>query len=171
VNKLVYSYYNSLSDYKDSRYYPDADKTLRLSYGTVSDLQLEGKTIPFQTTLNSLVAKADTVNKDYLLNKKLQAIWQNKDYGSYAVNGDLPVCFITNGDVTGGNSGSPMMNGEGKIIGLVFDCNWESMTREFNYEPNLHKVICVDIRYLLLVTEKFSGTDRIINEIEKANQG
>jgi hypothetical protein len=170
ANKIVVSYYKSLSDYKDSRYYPDADKTIRLSYGTVSDLQLEGKTVPYQTTLSSLVAKADPLNKDFGLNKKLEAIWQNKDYGSYAVNGDLPVCFITNGDVTGGNSGSPMMNGEGKIIGLVFDCNWESMTREFNYEPNLHKVICVDVRYLLLVTEKFSGTDRIINEIDKANQ-
>jgi hypothetical protein len=171
VRRIVYSYYNSVADFKASRYYPDADRTVRLSYGTVTDLQLEGRTIPFQTTLSSLIGKADSVNKDYQLNPKLLALWQNKDYGRYAGNGDMPVCFITNGDVTGGNSGSPMMNADGKIIGLVFDCNWESMTREFNYENNLHKVICVDVRYILLITEKFSGTDRIISEIEKANQG
>ncbi|ANE53199.1 S46 family peptidase [Flavisolibacter tropicus] len=171
ANRIIYAYYNSVSDFKAGRYYPDADRTIRLSYGTISDLKVDDKTIPYQTTLNSLIAKADTVNKDYLLNKKLQDIWKTKDYGSYALNGDMPVCFITNGDVTGGNSGSPMMNAEGKIIGLVFDCNWESMTREFNYEANLHKVICVDVRYIMLVTQKFSGSNRVISEIEKANEG
>jgi hypothetical protein len=172
AHRIIYSYYNSVSDFKNSDYYPDADRTERLSFGTISDLQVDGKTIPYQTTLNSLVAKSDSVNiKDYQLNSKLKEIWQKKDYGTFGSNGDMPTCFITNGDVTGGNSGSPMMNGEGKLIGLVFDCNWESMTREFNYEKDLHKVICVDIRYLLLVTQKFSGSNRIIDEITKANKG
>jgi hypothetical protein len=172
ARRIMYSYYNSVSEFKTSDYYPDADRTERLSFGTISDLQVDGKTIPYQTTLSSLIAKADSVNiKDYQLNSKLKEIWQKKDFGTYGSKNDIPVCFITNGDVTGGNSGSPMMNGEGKLIGLVFDCNWESMTREFNYEKDLHKVICVDVRYLLLVTQKFSGSDRIINEIEKANQG
>jgi hypothetical protein len=171
ARKIAYSYYNSVADFKTGNYYPDADKTERLSFGTVSDLNVDGKTIPYQTTLNSLIAKTEnTVNKDYQLNSKLKEIWEKKDYGAFGSGNDMPVCFITNGDVTGGNSGSPMMNGEGKLIGLVFDCNWESMTREFNYEKDLHKVICVDIRYLLLVTQKFSGSDRIINEINKANQ-
>ncbi|MDI3320282.1 S46 family peptidase [Pinibacter soli] len=171
ARRITYSYYSSLSDFKGSDYYPDADRTERLSFGTISDLQVDGKTIPYQTTLNSLVAKSDSANiKDYQLNSKLKEIWQSKDYGAFGSNNDMPVCFITNGDVTGGNSGSPMMNGEGKLIGLVFDCNWESMTREFNYEKDLHKVICVDVRYLLLITQKFSGSDRIIKEIEKANQ-
>ena len=142
AHRIIYSYYNSVSDFKNSDYYPDADRTERLSFGTISDLQVDGKTIPYQTTLNSLVAKSDSVNiKDYQLNSKLKEIWQKKDYGTFGSNGDMPTCFITNGDVTGGNSGSPMMNGEGKLIGLVFDCNWESMTREFNYEKDLHKVI------------------------------
>ncbi|MDH7463231.1 S46 family peptidase [Chitinophagaceae bacterium 26-R-25] len=169
--RFIYSYYNSVSEFKNNDYYPDADRTERLSFGTISDLQVDGKTIPYQTTLNSLIAKADNTNiKDYQLNSRLKELWQKKDFGTFGSNNDMPVCFITNGDVTGGNSGSPMMNGEGKLIGLVFDCNWESMTREFNYEQDLHKVICVDVRYLLLITQKFSGSDRIINEIEKANQ-
>lgn len=172
ARKFIYAYYNSVSDFKTNDYYPDADRTERLSFGTISDLQVDGKTIPYQTTLNSLVAKADNASiKDYQLNSKLKEIWQKKDYSKFGSNGDMPTCFITNGDVTGGNSGSPMMNGEGKLIGLVFDCNWESMTREFNYEKDLHKVICVDIRYLLLVTQKFSGSNRIVEEIEKANKG
>lgn len=170
IFKIADAYYNSISEFNGGKYYPDADKSIRLSYGTVSDLVLDDKIVPYQTTLNELIAKADTVNKDYFLNKDLQAIWQKKDYGKYGVNGDMPVCFVTNGDVTGGNSGSPMMNANGQIIGLVFDCNWESMTREFNYEKALHKVICVDVRYVLLVTEKFSGTRRIIDEIEQANK-
>ena len=169
ANKIIFSYYSSVSDFKSGRYYPDADKTIRLSYGTVSDLVMTEKTIPYQTTLSSLVAKADPLNKDFQLNKTLQEIYQKKNFGIYSDNDDMPVCFITNGDVTGGNSGSPMMDAEGKIIGLVFDCNWESMTREFNFEPDLHKVICVDIRYVLLITEKFSGSDRITGEIARAN--
>lgn len=164
------AYQNSISEFKAGRYYPDADKTIRLSYGTVSDLQLEGRSVPYQTVFSSLVAKADTVNKDFLLHKKLLELWRKKDFGRYGIDGDMPVDFITNGDVTGGNSGSPMMNGSGQIIGLVFDCNWESMTREFNYEKDLHKVICVDIRYVLWVTEKFSGSTRIVNEINKGNK-
>ncbi|POY37373.1 hypothetical protein C3K47_06315 [Solitalea longa] len=165
------AYSNSLDDFKGGRFYPDADRTIRLSYGTVTDLQVDGKTIPYQTMFSGLIAKAaDTTIKDYQLNSKLKTIWHNKEFGKYGVNSDIPTCFVTNGDVTGGNSGSPMMNANGEIIGLVFDCNWESMTREFNFEKDLHKVICVDIRYLLFITEKFSGSNRIIAEIEKANQ-
>jgi len=157
-------YDSSVAEFKGDSYYPDADKTIRLSYGKISDLNLDGKTIPYQTSFSGLIAKADTVNKDFLLNRKLLEIWQKNG------NGDMPVNFITNGDVTGGNSGSPMLNADGKIIGLVFDCNWESMTREFNYEQELNKVICVDIRYLLFITEKFSNSARIITEINKANK-
>ncbi|UKJ08583.1 S46 family peptidase [Solitalea lacus] len=171
LNRYASIYSNSLDDFRGGRYYPDADRTIRLSYGTVTDLQVDGKTIPYQTMFSGLIAKAaDTTIKDYYLNKKLKSIWQNKDFDPYAINDDMPVCFVTNGDVTGGNSGSPMMNANGEIIGLVFDCNWESMTREFNFEKELHKVICVDIRYLLFITEKFSGSNRIIAEIEKTNQ-
>jgi hypothetical protein len=169
LNRSKTLYDISLAEYKDKLYYPDADKTIRLSYGTVSDLRLDDKVLPFQTTLSELVKKSASTNIDYTLNPALAAIWKNKNFGSYGKDGDVPVCFITNGDVTGGNSGSPMMNGEGKLIGLVFDCNWESMTREFNYEKTLHRVICTDIRYVLLLTEKFSGSKRIVDEINLFN--
>jgi hypothetical protein len=163
------AYNASVAEYNSNLYYPDADKTIRLSYGTVEDLSVDGKTKPFQTSLSGLMAKADAANKDFLLHPQLAEIWKQKDFGRYGVNGDMPVCFVTNGDVTGGNSGSPMLNGEGKLIGLVFDCNWESMTREFNYEQSLHRVICTDIRYVMLLTEKFSGSQRLTNEIFKTN--
>ncbi len=153
----------------DQKFYPDADKTLRLSYGTISDLNVDGKALPFQTKFSSLINKADTVNKDYQLNPLLAEMWRKKDFGTIGQNGDMPVCFITNGDVTGGNSGSPMLNGDGKLIGLVFDCNWESMTRDFNFEQSFHRVICADIRYVLLLTEKCSQSKRILDEIAKAN--
>lgn len=164
------AYTTSVAEYNGNLYYPDADKTLRLSYGTVSDLQVDGTTKPWQTTLSGLMAKADNTNKDFVLHPQLEAIGKQKDFGRYGANGDMPVCFVTNGDVTGGNSGSPMLNGEGKLIGLVFDCNWESMTREFNYEKDLHRVICTDIRYVLLLTEMFSGSQRLTSEILKTNK-
>lgn len=170
INRALTAYGASVAEYNGNLYYPDADKTLRLSYGTVADLQVDGATKPWQTTLSGLMAKADNTKKDFVLHPQLEAIAKQKDFGRYGANGDMPVCFVTNGDVTGGNSGSPMLNGEGKLIGLVFDCNWESMTREFNYEKDLHRVICTDIRYVLLLTEKFSGSQRLTSEIFKDNK-
>ena len=149
-------------------YYPNADKTIRLSYGTVCDLPLEdGIVKPYQTRLSGVVAKADANpgNPDFYLPEKLKQLWESKDFGRYGENGDLPTDFIMNGDVTGGNSGSPLLNAKGELIGLVFDCNWESMTRDFNFDQNLHRVICLDIRYVLFITEKYAHMENIITEI------
>ena len=157
-----------LPDFRAGDYYPNADKTIRLSYGTVCDLLLpDGTEKPFQTMLSGVMAKEQPDNPEFRLPSKLKSLWQQKDFGTYAINGDVPVDFITNGDVTGGNSGSPMLNAQGELIGLVFDCNWESMTRDFNYDQNLHRVICLDVRYLLFITEKYAGMKRLVDEILK----
>lgn len=158
-------YEEAINSYSSGKYYPDADYTMRLSYGTVCDLNNGTATLPFQTTLGGLIGKEDAFNKDYVVNPLLKEMWQKKAFGIFSGTRDIPVCFITDGDVTGGNSGSPMLNASGNLIGLVFDCNWESMTREFNYDQSLHRVICTDIRYVLYLTEQLSGNKKLMNEI------
>lgn len=166
--RVFNDYRKSVDRYGSGRFYPDADKTMRLSYGSVSDLSVDNVVVPFQTTLGELIKKSNFSNKDYFLNPLLKTMWEKKDFASYASGNDIPACFITNGDVTGGNSGSPMMNANGELIGLVFDCNWESMTREFHFDQSLHRVICVDIRYVLYLTEQLSGNKKLFNEITRS---
>ena len=117
--------------------------------------------------LSGVIAKEQPDNPDFHLPEKLKSLWEQKDFGSYGNNEDVPADFITNGDVTGGNSGSPMLNAQGELMGLVFDCNWDSMTRDFNYDQNLHRVICLDVRYVLFITEKYAGMKNIVDEILK----
>jgi hypothetical protein len=163
-NTIVYQ--ASITGDTGKAFYPDADRTIRLSYGEITDLKLDSSIVPFQTMLGELIKKSERSAqvKDYLLNPMLAEIWKNKDWKKYTGGTDFPVCFITNGDVTGGNSGSPMLNAKGEMIGLVFDCNWESMTREFNYNKDLHRVICADIRYVFMLAEKCSGSERLAKE-------
>jgi len=91
---------------------------------------------------------------------------KNRDYGQYAMkNGELPVAFITNNDITGGNSGSPVLNAEGQLIGIAFDGNWEAMSGDVIFEPNLQRCINVDIRYVLFIMDKFGGAGYLLNEM------
>ncbi|HNV52348.1 MAG TPA: S46 family peptidase, partial [Tenuifilaceae bacterium] len=96
---------------------------------------------------------------------KLKELWRNKDYGRYSADGKMPVCFLTDNDITGGNSGSPVLNGSGKLIGIAFDGNSEAMACDFMYEPDMQRTIIVDIRYVLFVIDKFAGAQNIINEM------
>ena len=168
AQRAILEYNKGILNFDQQNYYPNADKTIRLSYGTICDLPLEnGDVKPFQTCLSGVIRKAKSDNPDFYLPDKLKKLWESKDFGRYNQNGDVPADFIMNGDVTGGNSGSPLLNAKGELIGLVFDCNWESMTRDFNFDQKLHCVICLDVRYLLFITEKYAHAENVINEILK----
>ena len=168
AQRAILEYNKGILNFDQQNYYPNADKTIRLSYGTICDLPLEnGDVKPFQTCLSGVIRKAKSDNPDFYLPDKMKKLWESKDFGRYNQNGDVPADFIMNGDVTGGNSGSPLLNAKGELIGLVFDCNWESMTRDFNFDQKLHRVICLDVRYLLFITEKYAHAENVINEILK----
>ena len=148
--------------------YPDANSTMRLTYGTVMPYSpRDGVSYWYYTTLNGVIEKEDPDNYEFRVPAKIKELYKAKDYGQYAdKNGELPACFLTNGDITGGNSGSPVMDADGCLIGLAFDGNWESMSSDVMFEPVLTRCINVDIRYVLFVIDKFGGAGYLLNEMQ-----
>ncbi|NOQ72907.1 MAG: serine protease [Crocinitomix sp.] len=148
------------------KFYPDANSTLRLSFGNVLPYtSIQGKTFKHYTTMEGLMAKEDPNNEDFIVPSKLKELYEKKDYGRYGTDGDLRVNFITNNDITGGNSGSPVMNSKGELIGCAFDGNWESMSGDISFEEDFQRTICVDIRYILFVIDKYAGASHIVDEM------
>jgi len=117
------------------------------------------------TTLKGVMQKEDPDNEEFIVEKKLKDLYQQKDYGRYGENGNMIVCFLTTNDITGGNSGSPVINGDGQLIGLAFDGNWEAMSGDIAFEPDLQRTINVDIRYVLFIIDKFAGATNLVNEL------
>jgi len=151
----------------DKKYYPDANFTMRLTYGTVKDYSpRDAVQYSYYTTLKGVMEKEDTSNFEFRLPAKLKNLYNNNDFGQYGENGVMPVCFTTNNDISAGNSGSPVLNFKGELIGLAFDSNWEGMSGDIDYEPELQRCICVDIRYVLFVIDKFADAKNIINELK-----
>jgi hypothetical protein len=148
--------------------YPDANSTMRLTYGTVMGYSpKDAVTYRYYTTLDGVMEKDDQSSWEFAVPSKLRELWQNQDFGRYAMkDGKMPVAFLTNNDITGGNSGSPVMNGRGELIGLAFDGNWESMSSDVMFEPELQRCINVDIRYVLFIVEKFGGAEWLLNEMK-----
>ena len=148
--------------------YPDANFTMRLTYGTVGGYSpKDAVTYRHYTTLDGVMEKEDPDNWEFVVPEKLKELWKNKDFGQYAMaNGKMPVAFLSNNDITGGNSGSPIMNANGELIGLAFDGNWESMSSDVMFEPDLQRCINVDIRYVLFIVEKFGGAKWLIDEMD-----
>ena len=141
--------------YPDKFKYPDANFTMRLTYGTVENYSPRDAVHYDEfTVLKGVMEKEDTTNFEFLVPKYLKQLYEKKDYGPYGVDGKMPVCFITNNDITGGNSGSPVLNANGELIGLAFDGNWEAMSGDIAYEPELQRCICVDIIERILVTSR-----------------
>ena len=148
--------------------YPDANFTMRLTYGTVGGYSPKDAVIyKHYTTLDGVMEKEDPDNWEFVVPDKLKLLWKTKDFGKYAMkDGKMPVAFLSNNDITGGNSGSPVLNANGELIGLAFDGNWESMSSDVMFEPELQRCINVDIRYVLFIVEKFGGAKWLIDEMD-----
>lgn len=147
--------------------YPDANFTCRLTYGNIMGYEpKDGVIYKHYTTLKGVMEKEDPENYEFRVPARLKEIYETGDYGQYAnKDGELVTCFLTNLDITGGNSGSPVMDADGNLIGLAFDGNWEAMSSDVLFEPNLQRCICVDIRYVLLMMDKFGGAGYLLDEM------
>lgn len=152
---------------KDRNFYPDANFTMRLTYGSVQDCEpADGVTYNYITTLDGVMAKYVPGNWEFDVPQDLIKLWEKKDYGRYAnENGDLVVNFITTNDITGGNSGSPVIDAEGNLIGLAFDGNWEAMSGDLSFENEVQRTICMDMRYLLFIIDKMANAQNLMQEI------
>ena len=147
--------------------YPDANSSLRMSYGSVQDYQpADAVHYDYVCTANGILEKYVPGDYEFDVPQRLLDLINNKDFGQYAdENGELIVCFLSTNDITGGNSGSPIMNAKGELIGLAFDGNWEAMSGDINFEPTLQRTINVDARYVLFVIDKFAGATNLIDEL------
>lgn len=147
--------------------YPDANSTLRLTYGKVASYEpADGAVYDYQTTLDGVMQKEDPTNWEFVVPDKLKQLWKTKDFGRYALeDGRMPVCFIVDTDNTGGNSGSPVFNAKGELIGTAFDRNYEGLTGDIAFRPSSQRAACVDIRYTLFIIEKYAGASHLIDEL------
>jgi hypothetical protein len=148
-------------------YYPNANFTMRLTYGNVLPYSpKDGITYNYTTTLEGMLAKEDPNNPEFNVDPRIKQVHKKRDYGQYAdVNGQIIVNFLSNNDITGGNSGSPVINGDGELIGTAFDGNWEAMSGDIFFEPNIQRTISCDIRYTLWLVDKCYGATNIIDEL------
>lgn len=154
---------------EDMPHYSDANFTMRLSYGQVGGFLLGGKPSGYYTTAESMVEKMNQADKvyEYQAEPVMKEILSAKDFGPYQdkLTGKMQLCFLTNNDITGGNSGSPMFDGQGRLIGLAFDGNWDSLSSDINFDTRLARCIGVDIRYVLLMMDRWGHADRLLKEI------
>lgn len=148
-------------------FYPDANSTMRVSYGSVEGYTpRDAVDYDYFTTLKGVIEKDIAKDYEFDVPDKLIDLYKNKDYGRYGdADGTMHVCFLTSNDITGGNSGSPVINGNGELFGIAFDGNWEAMSGDIAFESKLQKCINVDIRYILFIIDKFAGCQRLIDEM------
>lgn len=149
-------------------FYPDANSTMRCTYGPVGDYSpADAVQYDFVTTANGILQKMDNTDPEFVVPARLEELLKARDYGQYVdESGELVICFLHGTDITGGNSGSPVMNANGDLIGLAFDGNWEAMSGDIAFEPALQRTISVDIRYVLWIVDKFAGATNIIDELD-----
>jgi hypothetical protein len=152
----------------EKRFYPDANFTLRVTYGLVDGYDPKDAVhYKHFTTLKGIMEKEDPDIYDYVVEDKLKELYQNKDYGDYAdEDGTLHVCFVAKNHTTGGNSGSPVLNAEGQLVGVNFDRCWEGTMSDLMYDPNVCRNISLDIRYFLFIVDKFAGAGYLVDEMD-----
>ncbi len=153
----------------NKKFYPNANSTMRLTYGKVLPYDpKDGVTYHYTTTIDGVMQKEDKTNPEFEVDARIKELYAKKDWGQYAdkKTGNLVVNFLTNNDITGGNSGSPVINGKGELIGTAFDGNWEAMSGDIYFEPNIQRTIVCDIRYVLWLVDKCYGATNLINEMK-----
>ena len=150
----------------DRKFYPDANSTMRVAYGEVAGYDpADGMHYDYYTTLDGIMEKADPTDPEFVVPAKLVDLYTRKDYGPYAVNGTVPVAFVATNHTTGGNSGSPVINGRGELIGTNFDRAWESTMSDLMFDPDRVRNIALDVRYMLFVVDKFAGAGHLVKEM------
>lgn len=156
--------------YADRNFYPDANSTMRLSFGTIGSYSpYDGADYGYYTTVKGIFEKVKehSGDPDFAVQPEVLSLLSSGDFGRYAdTKGDMNVCFISNNDITGGNSGSAMFNGKGELLGLAFDGNWEAMSSDIVFEPDVQRCIGVDVRYMLFIIEKFGKASHLIQELK-----
>ena len=151
----------------DKTFYPDANSTLRIAYGKVAGYHAtDAVYYTHYTTLKGIMEKDNPNIYDYDVPQKLRDLYKNRDFGPYTQDGEVPVCFIATNHTTGGNSGSPVLDAEGNLIGLNFDRAWEGVMSDMQYSPEICRNIAVDIRYVLFIIDKYAGAQHLIDEME-----
>ena len=168
LNALRHKYVEAWLQWKKGTLtYPDANRSIRLTYGQVKSFSpRDGVLYKYETTLGGVIEK-ERAEDPFTVPDRLKELWQKKDFGQYVDPraGDVPVAFIADLDITGGNSGSPVINGKGELIGCAFDGNWESVVGDYYFQESLNRTISVDARYVLFILDKFSGAKNILQEL------
>lgn len=156
----------------DKKFYPNANSTMRLSYGKVDDYDPRDA-VEYQeyTTLKGVMEKEDPNNPEFFVPEDLKSLYKKGDYGIYGEDGELHTCFISTNDITGGNSGSPVINGKGHLIGCAFDGNWEAMSGDIFFEDTVQRTISVDVRYILFLIDKLGEAGHIVDEMKLLRKG
>ena len=172
IQRLMRTYIKGMMEqYPDSNFFPDANLTLRVAYGHVQGFKPKDAVYytPY-STIEGIMEKENPNIYDYRVEPKLKELWQKKDYGQYAnKNGELPVAFIATNHTTGGNSGSPVLNADGQLIGINFDRCWEGTMSDLLFDPAYCRNISLDIRYCLFIIDKFAGAKHLVDEMTLVN--
>lgn len=153
--------------FPDRKFFADANSTLRLTYGKIEGTApRDGMAYTYYTTIDGIIQKNNTGEADFEIPTRLKELWESQDYGPYATDGELRVCLLGSNHTTGGNSGSPALNGEGHLIGINFDRSWESTMSDIMFDPSICRNIMVDIKYVLWVMDKYAGAGHLVQEME-----